>query len=298
MLTKKIKNILLCVSAILLLSSNLFAQKKQDELMKLNHTQFDLVTHQMEIIPGMWRPMFGSEQVAWISPPWESQEYVWFDFPETIWIDGNVTYLGHIDKRFPTAFPKIKSALWQKIKNGISYKELLPNGISFGGEIIKKKENIASLKLWITNGSKKELKEVMLLTCVYLDPIKEFNEETNNNKYVHIRNKGWMPFDKAVEQDTIKEGFRVGWLKGGKLVSDLPVVVTKSKTENHLLGFTWFDDTFSFVGNPEHPCVHADPIFDNLTPGESQTINGELIFFEGSIEEFEIMFRERIKNRK
>ncbi len=131
-----------------------------------------------------------------------------------------------------------------------------------------------------------------MLTCVYLDGIKEFNEKTNNNKLVHIPNKGWISFPEAENSEPLAKGFRVGWLDGDK-ISDLPVVVTKSKTEGHLIGFTWFADTYSFIVNENHPCVHADPVFNNLKPGESQEINGELIFFEGSLKEFEIMFRER-----
>ena len=281
---------------IVALGSNLFSQTNGDELKRSNLEQFDIVTKKMDIIPGMWRPMFENEQVAWISPPWESQEYIWFDFPEAIWEDGSLLYLGHIDKRFPTRFPTEKSASWNKTENGINYEQILPNGVSFGGEITKLKENIAALKLWITNGSNKELKNVKLLTCVYLDAIKEFNEKTNSNKYVHIPEKGWIPFPEAENLDPIANGFRVGWMDGTQ-VSDLPVVVTKSKTEGHLIALTWFADTYSFIGNENHPCVHADPIFKDLKPGESQEINGELIFFEGSLQEFEIIFRKRWKRQ-
>ena len=294
MYKKKVVTIAI-LTILLAVNTSLFSQAKNDELMKLNHEQFDIVTHKMDIIPGIWRPMFESEQVAWISPPWESQEYVWFDFPEAIWEEGKLLYLGHIDKRFPTKYPSEKSAPWSKIENGISYEQVLPNGVSFGGEITKQEKNIASLKLWISNGSNIELKDIMLLTCVYLNDIKEFDKNTNDNKFVHVPNKGWVPFSEAEKMKAVSDGFGVGWLKESKIVSDLPVVVTKSKIEGHLLAITWFEHTYSFIGNPDHPCVHADPIYKNLKPGESQTINGELIFFEGSINEFEEMFRKRMK---
>lgn len=277
----------------LLFSSTLFSQSPDEELKKENLKQFEVITSRMDIIPGMWRPMFESEQVAWISPPWESQEYIWFDFPEAIWEDGSLLYLGHIDKRFPTLFPTEKSAPWIKSEYGISYEQVLPNGVSFGGNITRQEENIATLSLWITNGSEKELKNVKMLTCIYLDGIKEFNENTNDNKYVHTPEKGWISLPEAESLGPVENGFRIGWLEEGIKVSDLPVVVTKSKTEGHLVAFTWFADTYSFVGNPNHPCVHADPVFTNLQPGDTQTINGELIFFEGTLEEFEKMFKER-----
>ena len=50
---------------------------------------------------------------------------------------------------------------------------------------------------------------------------------------------------------------------------------------------TWFEDTYSFIGNSNHPCFHADPYYHDLDPGESQTIRGELIFYEGSVVAFE-----------
>ncbi|MCK5907104.1 MAG: hypothetical protein KAG37_05900 [Flavobacteriales bacterium] len=285
------------LTIMLTLSTNLFSQSSGDKLMKENHEQFDVVTHKMDIIPGLWRPMFESEQVAWISPPWESSEYIWFDFPEAIWEEGKLLYLGHVDKKFPTKFPKEKSAPWTKIENGIAYEQVLPNGVSFGGKITKTEDNIASLELRISNGSDKEMKDVFLLTCVYLDGIKEFNEKTNDNKFVHVGEKGWMPFPGAQNMKTIKDGYGVGWISEAKKVSDLPVVVTKSKDGKRLIAMTWFEDTFTFIGNENHPCVHADPGYDNLKPGESQTIHGELIFFEGSMADFETMFRERMKKQ-
>ncbi len=289
------KNKMIAAVVLSLLLCNLYAQVEGDKLRKENHKQYDNFTHKMDIIPGMWRPMFGSEQVAWISPPWESEEYVWLDFPEAIWVEGSLAYLGHIDKRFPTLYPTEKSAPWSKTDKGMSYEQVLPNGLSFGGEISKAEKNIVSLKLWIRNGSDKELKDVKLLTCTFLDGIKEFNEETDTNKYIHTPKKEWLPMLDSLNQSPIPNGVRVGWL-AGRQVADLPVIVVKSKIEGHLLGVTWFDATYSFIGNPAHPCVHADPAFNNLKPGESQTINGELIFFEGSLEEFEVMFKERMKN--
>jgi len=294
---KNIINSLFGIVLFLLFGSSVFAQTITDEIKNLNNIQHDIVTHKMDIIPGMWRPMFENEQVAWISPPWESHEYVWFDFPEAIMVEGEFIYIGHLSKRFPTLFPTEKSAPWSKIKKGIGYEQILPNGVSFGGEITEVEENIAALKLWIVNGSNKELKEVMLLTCVYLNELKEFSKNTNENKFVHTSNQGWISFPETENSETIKNGIKIGFFNEGRAVSDLPVVVTKSKTEGHLLALTWFNDTHACTGNPNHPCVHADPVFNNLKPGESQTINGELIFFEGSLKEFDIMFREKLNNR-
>lgn len=286
------------LTLLLMFNTNLFAQKISKDVIKLNNEQHDHITHQMDIIPGLWRPMFKSEQVAWISPTWETHEYLWFDFPEGINVDGEFMYIGHLSKRFPTAFPMEKQAPWTEINKGISYEQMLPNGVSFGGEITKKEENVVALKLWITNGGTKELKKIMPLTCLYLDGMKEFNMKSNDNKLIHVPNKGWVPFEQTGGFPKVKNGVNVGWLDAdviAKGVADLPVVIVKSKIDGHLLALTWFEDTHSIIGNPNHPCVHADPLFNDLKPGQTQTINGELIFFEGSVDEFEKMFRKRLK---
>ena len=279
---------------VVFISINLQCQEIQSELKQKNIQLYDTFTHVTDIIPGMWRPMFGSEQVAWISPPWESEEYVWFDFPETIWVAGEIAYLGHIDKRFPTLFPDLKSVAWTKTSTGISYQQQLPNGLKFGGDISRLNAQVTQLKLWVLNDSNKRLKDIKLQTCVFLNGIKEFNERTNDNKFIHLPNEGWVPFPDASNDEELVNGFRVGWLAGTP-IADLPVIVVKSNQENRLLALTWFEDTFSFIGNEAHPCVHADPVMRDLQPEESQTINGELIFFEGSLEEFELFFRERMK---
>ena len=41
------------------------------------------------------------------------------------------------------------------------------------------------------------------------------------------------------------------------------------------------------LGVPRHPCVHADPRFPDLAPGEGASIRGKLIFFEGSLDELD-----------
>lgn len=284
------------VLLLLLTTFIVFGQTEENTLMKENLEAYDQVTGKMDIIPGIWRPMFESEQVVWISPSWESEEYVWLDFPECIWINGKMVYLGHIDQRFPTKYPLEKSAEWHTIDNGIKYEQVLPNGLSFGGEVTKVEPNIASLKLWINNGTPDEVKEVKLLTCTYLNGIKEFSELTDDNKYIHIPEKGWIQYLDTVQLNHVEDGIRVGWLSG-KQISDLPVIVVKSKIEGHLLAVSWYNNTYSFVGNPKHPCVHADPYFNDLKPGEQQTIEGELIFFEGTLIEFEKMFRERMNKK-
>ena len=54
-----------------------------------------------------------------------------------------------------------------------------------------------------------------------------------------------------------------------------------------LLAYTWGKHTLSMVGNAARPCVHADPFFPNLEPGENATIRGRIGFFEGTLGDFD-----------
>jgi hypothetical protein len=66
----------------------------------------------------------------------------------------------------------------------------------------------------------------------------------------------------------------------------LPIAVAVSNQGDRLIAFTWGKDTLSIVGNPKHPCIHADPQCADLAPGQTGTMHGKLIFFEGTLDAF------------
>ncbi len=250
----------------------------------------DSIQCQSHISPGLWRPLFGTEQIAWVSPPWSSREYIWLDFPEAIFSDNELLFLSHINTRIPYKYRYLKSVEWEETEEGIEYKQELPNGVSFGGSVAKKSENIISLELWVHNGSDDPMKDVKLQTCAYLHGIEEFDQKTSENKLVHVAGHGWISHMEARELNDVEGKYHVGWLSGPRVV-DLPVMLALSEEAGHLVAFTWFEDTYSFVGNKNHPCFHADPRMGDIEAGESKTIKGELIFFDGTVEEFEEFFR-------
>jgi len=59
----------------------------------------------IRILPGQWRPHYPFEQIAWVSPPWPSHDYVWLDFPEAIFSDTELLYLSHVNPQFPDLSP-------------------------------------------------------------------------------------------------------------------------------------------------------------------------------------------------
>ena len=78
----------------------------------------------------------------------------------------------------------------------------------------------------------------------------------------------------------------LGWHADGLKAAQWPVIATLSNDAERLVAMTWHTDTWTLWGNPNHPCMHADPHFPDIMPGQKKTIKGELIFFEGSLEEF------------
>ncbi|MFC1717238.1 hypothetical protein ACFL6S_26490, partial [Candidatus Poribacteria bacterium] len=87
---------------------------------------FNKAVDGIHICRGNWRPMFGSEHIVWVSPPWESQEYLYIDFPEAIFIDDTLLYLGHVNPRFPARYCyQLPNASWIETDSVVRYEREL-----------------------------------------------------------------------------------------------------------------------------------------------------------------------------
>lgn len=239
------------------------------------------------IVPGVWRPHYPWEHIAWVSPPWASQDYIWLDFPEAIFTNQGLIYLSHVNPPIHTVYSSLPPVPWKKVPEGIAFERTLPSGIAFGGKVTRGNNSTVDLELHIHNGSKKDLKRITLQTCAFLRAIKEFANYSQDNKFVHVADDGWIPMNEAAKRNNGPAKYRVGWRTSGKSVADLPVSVVVSSEAERLAAMTWFDDTLSMVGNPRHPCFHTDPKFPDLAAGERASIRGKLIFFEGPLAEFD-----------
>lgn len=241
----------------------------------------------LRILPGAWRPHYPWEHIAWISPSWPSQDYIWLDFPEAVFTDRGLIYLSHINPAAPAVYDSWPPVDWQTGEGAIEFERVLPDGVAFGGRVFVEKVNVAGLSLWIRNGSKDPLKNITLQTCAFLRAIKEFADYTPDNKFVHVPGRGWIKYRQAQEMSEDEGKFGVGWRTRGNRKADVPMMATVSNKAERLVAMTWLSDTLSMVQNAGHPCMHADPYFNNLEPGEEQTIQGRLIFFEGPLAEFD-----------
>lgn len=240
----------------------------------------------IRVLPGSWRPHYAWEHIAWVSPSWPSQDYLWLDFPEAIFTSQGLLYLSHVNPPIHTVYHDLPPVPWKKIPAGVTFERRLPNGVSFGASVRRGSGTTVDLELHIRNGSQKKLANISLQTCVFLRAVKEFADYTRDNKFVHVPGKGWVAMDRAATMKVESAKYRIGW-RGGKAVSDLPVAVTVSNQAERLVAMTWFESTISMVSNPVHPCMHADPRFRDLDPGEASSVRGKLIFFEGKLRDFD-----------
>lgn len=243
------------------------------------------------IFPGLWRPNCPFEQIAWVRTPWCSAllpDFVFLDFPEAIFCDQGLLYLSHVNPEYQQIFPDLPRVPWRRVDGGLSFERRLPNGVRFGGSLIVREGSapvaaLVELMLFIDNKGKLPVREIRLQTCALLKHCTEFHDNTLDNKFVRVDSK-WMTLPQA-QQATASGKFHVGW-RGGPSVVDLPVLVTKSSQAARLIAMTWYDDTYSLIGNPHHPCMHADPCFPDLLPDARAEISGQLVFFDGSLSQF------------
>ncbi len=235
----------------------------------------------IRIFPGHWRPHYVWEHIAWISPPWPSQDYIWLDFPEAVFTNQGLIYLSHINPQVESVYRHLPPLTWAVSDNGLFYERHLPNQIALSGHIWKRQENIVGLELTIRNHSSKTLADISLQTCAFLRAIREFADYTRDNKLVHTEKEGWVSLSHAMDMADEDAPYRVGWRTRGKRVADKPVIATISNRAKRFLAFTWGIHTLSLIGNPNHPCAHADPFFPEIPPGEKYSIGGLIGFFEG-----------------
>lgn len=298
----------IAVSSVLLINQ-VYAQAN-DRLVKNNIRLYDSSVSGIHIFPGLWRPVFKTEQIAWISPPWlktgfiwagfpKATDFIWLDFPKAIFTNKGLLFLSHINPSLPSLYncPEVVQTPWTTLPDGIQYNQHLPNGLKFGGVVTKENTNTISLELWMKNDTDSIIKSIQLLTCAYLNPIEEFNEKSNENKFVHISGQGWITLKKALLMKGNTSKYAVGWGISSQKICDLPVIIATSREHNRLMAYTWWQNTGALWGNAFHPSFNADPFMPDLAPGQKHTIKGSIIFFEGSIPEFETYFKNELSKR-
>lgn len=186
-----------------------------------------------------------------VFPPWKDGGYVVIDFPEAIWHKvgdkRELLYLAHT--HVPTIWEKKDVSLpaleWHRDGfNDLTLTREFPNKISMTSDA-KLIETGIRLEFSITNGTSENLTGLHVQMCGMLKGLAGFSAQTNDNK-----------------------------------IFSSPFAACKSETGNRwvILGFNHCQRTW---GNTRCPCLHADPQIPDCDPGQTQSVQGWISFYEG-----------------
>ena len=178
--------------------------------------------------------------------PWDDRSYVVLDFPEAVWSSLGLTYLAHT--HIPTIWTKqgveLPQLEWEKQEECYVMQRTLPNGISFGTEVVPE-TNYLRMKMWLTNGTDQLLSDLRVQNCVMLKAAAGFADQTNENK--------------IFERD---------------------YVAVHSRDRTRWIICAW-DPVQRAWGNERCPCLHSDPQFPHCAPGETKWLRGWFSFYQG-----------------
>jgi hypothetical protein len=175
--------------------------------------------------------------------------YVVIDVPEAVWCEKELVYLAHT--HFPTKWSKKGVALeridWTRGPDGtLTSRRTLPDGLSFTVRVEAARDG-ATMELRLRNGTDRRLTGLWAQVCVLLKGAPGFNAQTQDNKL---------------------------------MVGSAGVCAVRSED-----GRRWIATVFEkprVWENPSCPCIHADPVFPDLGPGEEAVSRGRLFVHEGA----------------
>ncbi len=195
---------------------------------------------------GMLSPMRGTKLSVFL--PWSESDFLVLDLPEAVMTQFGLTFLGH--KHIPSVYDyqltEISNSDWNETEDG-SYENLwkLPGNIDIGVKVTPGKEDV-DMELWLTNRTKDTLlTDMQTQVCVMLGQADGYKSLTNDNKIIGC-----------------------------------PVVAVNSESGDHWILTAWEGCSHPW-GNPNCPCMHADPSFPDCPPGQTVRLRGKLWFYQG-----------------
>jgi hypothetical protein len=172
--------------------------------------------------------------------------YAVVDFPEALWADQELQYLAHT--HIPTAWDKKGVKLprmeWTRTANGLEARRVLPDGLEFSARVAPG-ERGADLELRLKNGSGRKRTALRAQVCVMLKGAPGFAAPSKENK------------------------------------RHLPDAVCAARSDD---GRRWIATRFEGAktwDNPPCPCIHSDPTFPDLEPGQEAVVRGRVWYHEG-----------------
>lgn len=175
--------------------------------------------------------------------------YVVIDVPEAVWCEKELVYLAHT--HLPTKWQKQKIELpridWTRGPDGaLSSQRTLPDGLAFSIRVEPEKDG-ARMEMRLRNGTDRKLGGLWAQVCVLLKGAPGFNAQTKDNK---------------------------------AKFADAGVCAVRSDD-----GRRWIATVFEkprLWENPPCPCIHADPLFPDLEPGQEAVARGRVFVHDGA----------------
>jgi hypothetical protein len=182
--------------------------------------------------------------------PWAGGGYAVADVPEAIWnqpeTGRELLYLAHT--HVPTMWTKqgitLKPLEWKRTDGGWQVERTLPNRVVFGTRVTPARDHVR-MEMWLTNGTDKTLRGLVVQNCVMLKGLAGFEQQTNDNKL-----------------------FRQ------------PYVACHNADKSRWIITAWQPCQRAW-GNAPCPCLHSDPKFPDCEPGQTVRLVGWLSFYEG-----------------
>lgn len=186
-----------------------------------------------------------------IFAPWDQRSYVVVDLPEALWWktgkERELLYLAHT--HIPTHWDKLGVRLprldWNRHADGtLAFHRRLPNGVEFGARVVPWADRV-DMVLFMKNGGRETITGLATQVCVLLKGARGFEAQTNDNKIV------------------------IG-----------ETVAVRSEDGRRYIVTRW--DGGTVWNNSRCPCMHSNPRFPNLAPGERAIVRGKLYFYAGA----------------
>src|SRR5262245_6698627 len=183
--------------------------------------------------------------------PWDGGGYAVADIPEAIWMQPEtgreLLYLAHTP--VPTHWTKqgvrLEPLEWKQTADGWQIERRLPNKVAFGTRARALRDHVR-MEMWLTNGTEKILRGLVVQNCVMLKGLIGFEQQTNDNKL-----------------------FRQ------------PYVACHCADKTRWIITAWQPCQRAW-GNPPCPCLHRAPKFPDCEPGHTSRLVGWLSYYEGA----------------
>jgi hypothetical protein len=175
--------------------------------------------------------------------------YAVVDFPEAVWREKDLIYLAHT--HIKTYWEKKGVTLdrfdWtRRADGGLESRRVLPDGVEFLARVRPAADG-AEMELRLKNGSPTPMLNPWAQVCVMLKGAPGFTAQSKENKL---------------------------------LLEAEGVCAARSEDGKRWIA-TVFEKPKKIWQNPPCPCIHSDPSWPDLAPGQEAVVRGRVFYWEG-----------------